>query len=89
MHDMKRSSLLLLSVVATILLSYVVVIGLYSIPKFSNFFEAFDADVPLATKIILSTYRMWWIFPLITLIGGIEVFRRKYLSYKYAFYYGR
>lgn len=86
---MKKSSLLLLSAGATLVLSFVVVIGLYSIPKFSNFFDSFEADVPLVTKIILSTYKMWWIFPLITLLAGIEVFRRKSLSTMHSVMAGR
>lgn len=40
----------------------------FIVPQFEKLFEGFGADLPLATKLVLQSYRYWWVIPLLMFI---------------------
>jgi type IV pilus assembly protein PilC len=58
-----RSALLYPAMVATMALGTILVLSVYVLPKFEGFFDSLDAEVPTATRILLTTTRFlgsWW-----------------------------
>lgn len=55
-----------------------VVINLFVIPAFAKVFAGFGAELPLMTRILLTTSKFfveWWPYMLVALVGGIFAFR--------------
>jgi type II secretory pathway component PulF len=46
----------------------VAALALLMVPRFKEVFDAFDAELPVETQIVLVTYQWWWVA--ILLIGG-------------------
>ena len=84
--QMKPSGELLgLSIFSTAILLAAVIFLTSVIPDFAAVFESFknrDNDLPLLTKMVLSTYKSWWLFPLASFLLGIVAYKRKSISAK-------
>jgi MSHA biogenesis protein MshG len=55
-----------------------VVINLFVIPAFAKVFAGFGSELPLMTKILLTTSNFfveWWPYMLVALVGGVFAFR--------------
>lgn len=60
-----------------IAMAAVLVIVLFAMPRFEDFFASFDAQLPLPTRMLLSTSRFigsWWWLILILMIGTVAGF---------------
>lgn len=83
MKDQKKVVLIVLSLISTIALGIVAIGSFFVFPHFSKLFEGIPVPIPLATAVILYSYKFWWVLPLTTLVLGIDIFRRKEVSEKY------
>lgn len=77
---MSKGLLLLLSAGSTIALGVVAIGGLWIFPQFADLFEEFENSIPFTTKIVLLSYKLWWVFPLVTLLVGVDLLRRETIS---------
>ena len=72
-----RSALAYPSLVMIMAMVTVGVLTIFVLPRFKDFFESFDAKLPLATRMMLSTTDFlttwWWAFAL-ALVGSIAIF---------------
>ena len=76
----------ILPVVSTAILAITVVSLIKVISQFSGILQTGEEagrQLPLSTIIVLSTYKFWWVFPLISFILGIGVLKRKSISANY------
>ncbi|HST82101.1 MAG TPA: type II secretion system F family protein [Kineosporiaceae bacterium] len=68
-----KSALTYPAIVAVLAVVAVVVLSVFVLPKFEDFFTSLGAELPLATRILLSTTqflaRWWWL--IITLLGAV------------------
>ena len=81
-----RTELLLLSISSTAVLTIAVAFLSQIISKFTVVLESLNSgvsDLPLFTKIILSTYTFWWVFPLATFSLGLYIFKNDSFSVVY------
>ena len=81
-----NGELLGLSIFSTAILLAAVIFLTSVIPDFAGIFESFrnrDNDLPLFTKMVLSTYKSWWLFPLASFLLGIVAYKRKSISAKH------
>lgn len=46
------------------------------LPEFHDVFNGFETDLPLSTSIVMSSYKGWWLLPIIMLVVLIDLFRR-------------
>jgi type IV pilus assembly protein PilC len=66
------SALMYPAIVIAMSMVTVVILAFYVLPRFKDFFESFDAQLPLATRLLLGivdfveTY--WWVFGIITVL---------------------
>ena len=69
------------AIVSVMAIGTIVVLSAFVLPKFEDFFASLDAELPLATRVLLGTTRFlgtwWWlivgVLALVTLIGLVAV----------------
>jgi type II secretory pathway component PulF len=83
MKNRKKLVSLILSIISTVALGIVAIGSFFVFPHFSKLFEGIPVPIPLATAVILYSYKFWCVLPLATLVLGIDIFRRQELSEKY------
>jgi type IV pilus assembly protein PilC len=70
-----KSALTYPAIVAVLAIVAVVVLSVFVLPKFEDFFTSLDAELPLATRILLSTTQFlagwWWL--IVALLGAVTV----------------
>jgi type IV pilus assembly protein PilC len=70
-----KSALTYPAIVAVLAIVAVVVLSVFVLPKFESFFTSLGAELPLATRILLSTTQFlagwWWL--IVTLLGTVTV----------------
>jgi MSHA biogenesis protein MshG len=78
MREQVKSALRYPMFVVIAMAAAVVVINLFVIPAFAKVFAGFGAELPLMTKILLTTSNFfveWWPYMLVALVGSIFAFR--------------
>lgn len=48
-----------LAIVVSFLFLFCALAGILAIPTFEELYRSFDADIPVLTKVVLSTYKYW------------------------------
>ena len=76
MTNNKNGTLILIGV-AALLLFTVAYFGNQILPEFHDVFNSFETDLPMSTSIVMSSYKGWWLLPVLAIILFIDVLRRK------------
>ena len=71
-----KNGTLILVGVAMLLLFSLALSGNLILPDFHEIFINFETDLPLSTSIVMSSYKGWWIFPIIASWIFVDLLRR-------------
>ncbi len=66
--------------ISTLLLFIVAFYGNQILPKFQEVFDGFKVDLPMSTSIVMSSYKAWWLLPIISIIFLVYSMRKKNMS---------
>lgn len=78
MREQVKSALRYPMFVVIAMLVAIVVINLFVIPAFAKVFAGFGAELPLMTRVLLTTSQFfvdWWPYMLVAAVGGVFAFR--------------
>jgi hypothetical protein len=62
---------------------YVAVTAFLRVPDFEKLFAGLGGPLPLVTRSLLATYRLWIVFPLLSAVLVADVLRRRNPSLRY------
>ena len=71
----KNGTLILIGV-AMLLLFSLALLGNQVLPSFHEVFNGFETDLPFSTSIVMSSYKSWWVFPIIAFGIFVDLLRR-------------
>ena len=71
-----KNGTLILTGITTILLFVVAYYGNQILPEFHEVFNGFETELPLSTSIVMSSYKGWWLLPVISIVLFVGIMRR-------------
>jgi len=76
MENHKKGALILVSISVLFLFALAYFANLV-LPEFKEVFDGFDTDLPFSTSLVMSSYPVWWLLPILASILVVDLFRRK------------
>ncbi len=82
-NKLSKGLLILLSIGSTVVLCVVSFEALWLVPQFVELFKEFGGEIPFITKAVINSHYYWVVFPVMTMIVGVDIVRRGELGAQY------